>query len=338
MVKIDLPYIDRVKDRYGNVRYYYRRRLGKRTPLPHPSSPEFIAAYEAAAGKSQAHPKVAGVRTIEALITSYFQSSEYTELKPSTKSKYQGACQWLRERYGPLPVAGMRRKDVLKIRQRKAKDGAAAANTMLKVLRVLVRHAFDLEWLEIDPTAKVKKLKEGTYHTWTEAEIEQFEAHWTPGSRERLAFALALYTGQRRADIAGMTWADVDRHSWTVRVVQEKTGTKLTIPVHPALRALLAGMERQIAIVARPDGARMTTESLGNAMADAIDAAGLPKRCVLHGLRKAAARRLAEAGCSAKEIAAITGHKTLSEVERYTEAAAQEGLAERAVLKLRREK
>ena len=50
-------------------------------------------------------------------------------------------------------------------------------------------------------------------------------------------------------------------------------------------------------------------------------------------MRKAAARRLAEAGCSASEIAAITGHKTLAEVERYTRAADQERLARQAIRK-----
>ena len=59
----------------------------------------------------------------------------------------------------------------------------------------------------------------------------------------------------------------------------------------------------------------------GNMMADAIAAAGLPDRCVLHGLRKAAARRLAEAGCTEKEIAAVTGHTTLKEVACGSEAA-----------------
>ncbi len=63
----------------------------------------------------------------------------------------------------------------------------------------------------------------------------------------------------------------------------------------------------------------------------AIQEAGLPARCKAHGLRKAAARRLAEAGCSASEIAAITGHKTLAEVERYTRAADQERLARQAI-------
>ncbi len=66
-------------------------------------------------------------------------------------------------------------------------------------------------------------------------------------------------------------------------------------------------------------------------MSDAIREAGLPSRCKAHGLRKAAARRLAEAGCSASEIAAITGHKTLAEVERYTRAADQERLARQAI-------
>lgn len=48
------------------------------------------------------------------------------------------------------------------------------------------------------------------------------------------------------------------------------------------------------------------------------------------------AQRLAEAGCSAKQIAAVTGHASLREVERYTLAADQERLARDAVDKLSR--
>ncbi len=72
-------------------------------------------------------------------------------------------------------------------------------------------------------------------------------------------------------------------------------------------------------------------KGFGNMMSNAIDEAGLPSRCKPHGLRKAAARRLAEAGCSASEIMSITGHKTLAEVERYTRSAEQERLAQRAI-------
>ena len=71
-------------------------------------------------------------------------------------------------------------------------------------------------------------------------------------------------------------------------------------------------------------------------LADKIEDAGLPERCVTHGLRKAATRRLAEAGCSANEIAAITGHATLVEVSRYTKAAEQKRLAKAAIRRLER--
>jgi integrase len=63
------------------------------------------------------------------------------------------------------------------------------------------------------------------------------------------------------------------------------------------------------------------------------DKAGLP-HCSAHGLRKAAARRLAEAGCTAHEIGAVTGHASLAELVRYTKAADQRRLAEAAWPKL----
>jgi integrase len=71
-------------------------------------------------------------------------------------------------------------------------------------------------------------------------------------------------------------------------------------------------------------------------MADKIAAAGLPDECVTHGLRKAAARRLADAGCSTLMIMAVTGHQSLKEVERYTRAAEQKRLATAAIALLPR--
>lgn len=82
-------------------------------------------------------------------------------------------------------------------------------------------------------------------------------------------------------------------------------------------------------------GQPFTSNGFGSGfMAVKIDKAGLPKRCVTHGLRKAAARRLAEAGCTANEIAAITGHATLQEVSRYTKATEQRKLAQSAMQRL----
>ena len=73
-------------------------------------------------------------------------------------------------------------------------------------------------------------------------------------------------------------------------------------------------------------------------MKKAVEEAGLPARCVLHGLHKAIMRRLAESGSSAEEIAAISGHRTLKEIERYTAATDQARLSKAAMTKLRGKK
>ena len=62
------------------------------------------------------------------------------------------------------------------------------------------------------------------------------------------------------------------------------------------------------------------------------DDAGLPPECSFHGLRKAALTRLADAGKTVHQIAAVSGHKTLKEIERYTKAADQRRLAREALL------
>jgi len=65
-----------------------------------------------------------------------------------------------------------------------------------------------------------------------------------------------------------------------------------------------------------------------------VRAAGLPPHCVAHGLRKAALRRLSENQATTKEIAAVSGHRSLAEIERYTARADQARLARSAVAKL----
>jgi integrase len=77
-------------------------------------------------------------------------------------------------------------------------------------------------------------------------------------------------------------------------------------------------------------GAPFTAAGFGNWFRDRCNEAGL-KHCSFHGLRKAAATRLAEAGCTTEQIKAVTGHATLKEVGRYTKAADQARLARQAL-------
>jgi integrase len=179
----------------------------------------------------------------------------------------------------------------------------------------------------------MKKFKAGEFHTWTEDEIAQFEVRWPVGSTQRLAFAVLLFTGQRVSDVAAMEATDINAEG--ICVTQIKTKTKLVIPSHPELATVLATSAAvEGALIRTSFGKRFTQKGRANFMAEAIDKAGLPDRCVTHGLRKAAARRLAEAGCSVHEIMAITGHRTLAEVERYTKATEQKRLARTAMGRL----
>jgi len=338
MTKINLPYIDHFCDRFGRVRYYFRRRLGPRVALPgSPGSPEFMAAYNAATELSPKRPQGPQERgapgTFERLITRYFASPDFLGLRPSTRRAYRLVMERFESEHGHRLVSDMRREHVKKIMAERAAT-PGAANDLLKKIRILIHFAIDEEWRTDDPTLRIKKFPSGEFHTWTEEEIAAFEAHWSIGSRARTAFALHLFTGQRRGDVCRMAWPDVDGGR-SIRVVQEKTGEKLNIPLHPELRKALDAWPRShVAILTTAHGKPFSVAGYGNWFSDVINATGLPARCVAHGLRKAAARRLAEAGCSASEIAAITGHRTLKEVERYTRAADQTRLATAAIIRL----
>jgi len=139
----------------------------------------------------------------------------------------------------------------------------------------------------------------------------------------------------RRSDVIGMGRQHVCNGAIAVR--QQKTGTMLSIPVHPKLHEALAAVpEKQLTFLVTDKGKPFTFAGFGNWFRDRCIEAELPKECSAHGLRKAACRRLAEAGCTAHQIAAISGHLSLREVERYTKAADQAELARQAFAKEQR--
>lgn len=110
---------------------------------------------------------------------------------------------------------------------------------------------------------------------------------------------------------------------------------KLTIPLHSELQKVLAASERKhVTIINTEYGKPFSVDGFSQWMRDAIEKAGLPLDCQPHGLRKAADRRLAEAGCSAHEIMSVLGHQTLAEAERYTRDADQARTATAAFAKL----
>ncbi len=272
------------------------------------------------------------------LVLDYYGSPEFLGLARSTQTTYRSVINRVlkEEQIGHRLVREMTRSHVRQILARRSST-PGAANSLLKRLKVLLHFAIDNDWRKDDPTVRIKAFPSGEHHTWTEEEIARYEARWHIGTRPRLAFALLLYTGQRISDVSSMSRLDLEDDAIQVTPLKTKnsTGKKLWIPVHPELGTILEASELgSPELLMTSFGKRFSTKGFGNYMADRIRDAGLPDRCVAHGLRKAAARRLAESGCSANEIQSITGHATLAEVSRYTRAAEQRALAKTAIKRL----
>ncbi|MGH6725474.1 MAG: tyrosine-type recombinase/integrase [Pseudolabrys sp.] len=142
-----------------------------------------------------------------------------------------------------------------------------------------------------------------------------------------------LYTGQRRSDVVRMGRQHVQ--DGKIHVRQDKTGARLKIPLHATLASIIdASPTDHLTYLTTQFGKPFTAAGFGNWFRERCNEAGLP-HCSAHGLRKAAARLLAEAGCTEHEIASVTGHASLREIVRYTRAADQERLAVAAMNKVR---
>lgn len=335
---IKLPYVHTYTDVRGKRRTYYRRQ-GRRYVLPGlPGSAEFMEAYAAADAMFADRPQSPIVRrapkigTIEAVVQSYYESASFLGLKPSTKTTYRGIIDKFREEHGSKRISHLERRHVVDIVSKKlASSGPSASNNLLRMIRMLCEYASELGLIRHNPTTGVRKVRSSSqgFATWTESDIEKYEKRWPLGTRERLAFALLLYTGQRRGDVVRMGRQHIE--SDVLTITQSKTNETVSIPLHPELRGVIASTPKdQLTFLTTKHGAPFTAAGFGNAFREWCDKAGV-KKLSAHGLRKAAARRLAEAGCSAHQIAAITGHRTLKEVERYAARADRIRLARDAM-------
>ncbi len=321
--------------------FHYYRRNGRLTPLPgEPGTPTFLEAYQRAHAAHEAPAAAgAGAGTLRALVIAYRTSPQWQALRASTRKDYSKALDPLADRFGPLAVATMPRRFVLDLQAQYAtKDGKPTprrANQIIGVLRLLLSWGVDRGWRKDNPALRPKMLRTpGGHRPWTAAEVAAFLEHDAVPVPMKQAVRLALGTGQRKGDLLALPWTAYDGSA--VQVVQSKTGARLWIPAHRELRALLDGMPRDAAtILTRADRKPWKPDHFNHTFAAATKAAGL-SGLVFHGLRHTAATWLADAGCTPSQIAAITGHRTLAMVTRYTEAAGQRGRAMEAVALMER--
>jgi integrase len=332
MTRLPLRYVQAWVDREGRVHRYFRRPGYPRARLPGlPGSAEFNRAYEEAI--AAVPPPIGAARTrpgsLSAVLVAYYGSQRFRGLAAGTRALWRQILERWRETDGDKPIAVLPKEFIVR-----KLDGMKphAARNWLKAIRHLMAYCLDHGLIRHDPTAGIKRKlpRSDGHHTWAEDEIAQFEAAHPIGSKARLALALGIYTAQRRGDVIRMGRQHIK--NGVLSVTQEKTGARLAIPVHPELQQIIdATTTGHLTLLVTKSGKSYGRGDFSEQFRAWRDAAGLPQRCKFHGLRKAALTRLADIGCSAHEIAAISGHKSLKEVERYTRNADQARLARAAM-------
>lgn len=238
--------------------------------------------------------------------------------------------------FGSTPLRSFTAKAVSVLRDRKA-DKHEAANGRIKAVRAVYKWGGlpEVGIVNTNPARDVqykKSLNPEGHHAWTIDEIEAYEDRHPVGTKARLALGLLLYTAQRRGDIVLMG-KQHEKDGWLTFTQQKNKRNKpvhLTIPIRPELRLILdASPLGDVVYLVNEFNRPFTANGFGNWFRKRCDEAGLPQ-CAAHGLRKAAATRLADNGATPHEIMAITGHGTLKEIDRYTKSASQKRLAKSA--------
>ncbi|MBX9740968.1 MAG: tyrosine-type recombinase/integrase [Beijerinckiaceae bacterium] len=332
------PYLHHETTRHGAQVWYVRREHGHRIRLRAPyNSPEFWREYRAALEGSpvqSAAPKIKP-QTLAWAIERYRASSAWAGLAVATRRQRENIYRAVIQAAGAAPLTDLHRDAIMAGRERRAAT-PHSANNFLKAMRGFFGWAAgDGKLVSVDPTKGVSLLKGANddtgFHTWTEEEVERFEARWPVGTRERLALDILLYTGLRRGDAVRVGRQHVREGVITIRA--EKTREQLVLPILAPLAASIAATKTgTLTYLATERGTPFVKESFGTWFRKACTAAKCPGSA--HGLRKAGATRAANNSASDRELMALFGWSTAKMATHYTRSADQQRLARQASEKL----
>jgi integrase len=342
--RLKLPrYVKHYIDRNGKARFYYRRAGVKEVPLPGlPWSPSFMQALQKAHAAYKAPDAVilgasrtvAG--TVNAGLVAYYQSTAFkSDLGQSTQGARRNLLERFRVEHGQKRLTMLERRHVQAYIDALSK--ATIQRSMLQALRGFLAYCVSIKIIADNPAEGVTRAKvvdTGGFRPWTEEDVVRFTERHPIGTKARLALALYLNLGVRKSDVVRIGPRDVKNGELTdfqPKKGERTGGNKITMPLFAETAAIIKATPVTGAdtYLVTEFGKAFTAKGFGNKMRQWCDQAGLPD-CASHGLRKLCLIRLAEAGRTVFEIAAISGHKNLKEIQTYVDAANRKKLARAA--------
>lgn len=331
-------YVTSFADRHGKVRWRFRRKGYASHYFKAPfGTKDFEREYAACLSAEPLRVGAERIRhgSVSDVIARYYSDNAFLDLRSATQTVYRGVLERFRANFGD---DAMRQFDAARIARlmnvmRHKPHAAARLRKLLTQLFMIARRerlvpgTFD----PVKDTRAPKAESEG-YHRWTEDELAAFEEKHPIGTKPRLAFALLLYGAQRSGDVRIMPTTMIE--GGRIQLSQSKTSNAVDVPVvEPLQEALDAGPLGKTTLLENKDGEPFSAKGFYNLVKRACINAGLP-HCSAHGLRKSAARRCREAGCTDDEGMAITGHKTVKEYRRYAGDAGMGARADAAMGKV----
>ena len=241
--------------------------------------------------------------------------------------KGQRSREWAEDRVNNLATvfAGQRidritPKDMQRYRQQRLTLGASAAtvNKDLGALGRMFTLAIREGWIQQKP--RLERLEEADPRQGF-VEHQQYLAireHLPAAYQDALDFG--YYSGWRKGEITGLTWARVDPQSGTVRLPpsSNKSRQGWVLVLSEPLRNVI---QRRLQL--RTDGQPLVFHYQGRAIRDwrkawrsATMAAGCPG-ILFHDIRRTVVRNLIRAGVPERMAMAVTGHKTREVFDRY---------------------
>jgi len=270
------------------------------------------------------------------------------EVIPAKKGAVQESMRiriWKRTPLAKRSIASIQGKDIAAYRDARLKE--VAPNTVRHELAVL-SHVFTIAVKEWSMTGLVNPVRQIRIPKAPPGRDRRLN----PGELDRIISAsgssvlpditrFAVETGMRQAEIAGMTWELVDLKKRTVTLLDTKNGEKRIVPLSMEAVRILSGLPRRIdgqvwgilprtvaiAFARAVSRARAAYEKEFEEKKEKPDPAFLVN-LHFHDLRHEATSRFFEKGFNPMEVSAITGHKTLQMLKRYTHLKAED-LAER---------
>lgn len=325
-------------DRHDKLRWRAQAKGRKAAMLPGLyGSEDFIKAW---AAWRDGKPREIGVErtlpgSIGAFIIGYLPAlKKNEELAESTRAQYRAALERFREKNGDKSRSSLTQKTIAALLEGMEIE---PSNMLLRALRNLCKHGVKKDLLKSDPTFGIEKRRprreSDGFHTWTVGETDQFGRHTfrTPGltAKAQLALNLLLCCASRKSDVVQLGPQHEIDDGASLRYRHKKTGNWSVLPVLEPLREAIDAVPRQgLTYLLTDYGLPFSDKGFGNWFRDRCDEAGLP-HCTSHGLRKAAGTRLADAGRSEHEIAAVLAC-SLATARIYTKAANQRKLAAQA--------